>query len=343
LHTLLLPHTVAVVVATEGTAESTVVPTTIKPVVSLQWNPSHAVLLAAVGTLTVIIATGTAGPNDADLTTALLQAARDGGTAMKKNAADGGRAGKAVTWIPIQSDEAPISASPQPAGPICALRTLRDVADCRWQAKGDYFCTVSPKAGAAAVLVHQLSKGHSQQPFSKAKGESQLACFHPNKPFMFVASQQHVRIYHLVKQALVKRLITGCRWISSMDVHHSGDHLIVGSLDRRVLWFDLDLSPSPYKTLKYHERAVRACRFARRYPLMASASDDGVVHVFHAMVYDDLMKNPLVVPVKILRGHEITSTGGSSKLGVLACCWHPTQPWLFTAGADGKIFLYQDI
>lgn len=36
-----------------------------------------------------------------------------------------------------------------------------------------------------------------------------------------------------------------------MDVHPSGDHLIIGSLDRRMIWFDLDLSNTPYKTLKY--------------------------------------------------------------------------------------------
>ena len=72
---------------------------------------------------------------------------------------------------------------------------------------------------------------------------------------------------------------------------------------------------------------------------MATASDDGVVHVFHSMVYSDLMRNPLIVPVKILRGHDVTK----NKLGVLAITFHPTQPWLFTGGADGKIFLYQDI
>jgi ribosome biogenesis protein ERB1 len=45
-------------------------------------------------------------------------------------------------------------------------------------------------------------------------------------------------------------LLTGCRWISTMDVHPSGDHVIIGSLDRRMVWFDLDLSSTPYKTLK---------------------------------------------------------------------------------------------
>jgi ribosome biogenesis protein ERB1 len=133
-------------------------------------------------------------------------------------------------------------------------------------------------------------------------------------------------------------LISGCRWISSIDVHPSGDHLIIGSLDRRMIWFDLDLSPTPYKTLKYHERALRSVKFHNRYPLMASASDDGAVHVFHSMVYSDLMRNPLIVPVKILRGHTVRN-----KLGVLNLSFHPTQPWLFTGGADGRIFLFQDI
>lgn len=50
---------------------------------------------------------------------------------------------------------------------------------------------------------------------------------------------------------------------------------------------------------------MRAAQFHRHYPLMASASDDGSIHVFHATVYSDLLRNPLVVPLKILRGHEV--------------------------------------
>ena len=30
----------------------------------------------------------------------------------------------------------------------------------------------------------------------------------------------------------------------------SGDNLIVGSYDRRLCWFDMDLSTKPYKTLR---------------------------------------------------------------------------------------------
>ena len=79
--------------------------------------------------------------------------------------------------------------------------------------------------------------------------------------------------------------------------------------------------------------------FHGRHPLFASAGDDGTVHVFHGMVYSDLMQNPLLVPVKILRGHKQDAAG----LGVLDCCFHPSHPWLFTAGADGTARLFTDV
>jgi len=49
----------------------------------------------------------------------------------------------------------------------------------------------------------------------------------------------------------------------------------------------------------------------------------------------DLMTNPLIVPVKILRGHKI-----EDYLGVLDCAFHPTQPWIFSAGGDSLISLF---
>jgi len=35
-----------------------------------------------------------------------------------------------------------------------------------------------------------------------------------------------------------------------MDVHPSGDHLIVGGYDRKLYWFDLELSDKPYKIMR---------------------------------------------------------------------------------------------
>ncbi len=60
-----------------------------------------------------------------------------------------------------------------------------------------------------------------------------------------------MRLYNLAEQTLLKTLMPGTRWISSMDVHPSGDHLIVGGYDRKLCWFDLELSDKPYKILRY--------------------------------------------------------------------------------------------
>jgi ribosome biogenesis protein ERB1 len=55
-------------------------------------------------------------------------------------------------------------------------------------------------------------------------------------------------------------------------------------------------------------------------------------------VRSDLMQNPQIVPVKILRGHEVVNG-----VGVMSVIFHPSQPWVFSAGADGKVVLFQDL
>ena len=205
-----------------------------------------------------------------------------------------------------------------------------------WHKKGDYFAVCQPDAPGAPVLVHQLRKRRSQAVIKKNKGSKvQCVLFHPSRPIFYVATQQHVRVYNLVKQELMQRLLPGLRFISSMDIHPGGDNLIVGSYDKKTAWFDTELSAKPYKILRNHKLAVRSVAYHPRYPLFATASDDCDAHVFHGMVYNDLAQNPFIVPVKILRGHK--ESGG---LGVLDCKWHPTQPWLVTSGADATVRLF---
>ncbi|KIS66931.1 uncharacterized protein UMAG_05714 [Mycosarcoma maydis] len=208
-----------------------------------------------------------------------------------------------------------------------------------WHNKGDYFATVCPDsaAGSAGLLIHQLSKHRSQSPFRKAsKGSSiQKLVFHPTKPWIFVATQRYIRIYDLMAQSLIKTLQSGFKWISTLDVHPSGDHLMVGSYDKKLAWFDLDLSARPYKVLKYHARAIRSVHFSTSWNLVADASDDGTLQLFYAKVGADYGENLTLVPLKVLRGHEV-----KNGLGVLDVKWHPNQPWLFSAGADGNALLW---
>lgn len=83
--------------------------------------------------------------------------------------------------------------------------------------------------------------------------------------------------------------------------------------------------------------AVRDVAYHPRLPLFASAADDATIHIYHGRVYADLLSNPLIVPLKILRGHAI-----KDHIGVLSVVFHPTLPWVFSAAADGVIHLYTD-
>ena len=146
--------------------------------------------------------------------------------------------------------------------------------------------------------------------------------------------------------------MTGFRWISSLDVHPLGEHLIVGGYDKKLCWFDLELGDKPYKVLRYdfavlfdlkrshaffryHARAIRSLKFHPTYPLFASSSDDGSIQVFHGRVYNDSMTDPLIVPLKVLRGHDVRDG-----LGVLQIKWCSRQPWLVSAGADGNVAVW---
>jgi len=185
-------------------------------------------------------------------------------------------------------------------------------------------------------IISTLSKHLTQLPFRKLKGLAQSAMFHPSKPIFFVATRQTIRSYDLSKQQLLKIIQPGARWISSFDVHSGGDNIIVGSYDKRLLWHDLDLSVRPYKILRYHSRAIRQVRYHQGgLPLFADASDDGSLQIFHGKVVDDMMENATIVPLKVLKGHQV-----KKELGVLDIEWHPTQPWICSAGADGTCRLW---
>lgn len=129
-------------------------------------------------------------------------------------------------------------------------------------------CNDTNLASDGGVWIHQVTKRHSQSPFKKVKGTVQMVLFHPKKPNFFVAvrifrlsipsttadtvqqTKTYVRLYNLSEQKLIKTLIPGIKWISSMSVHPSGDHIIVGGYDRKLCWFDLELSDKPYKILR---------------------------------------------------------------------------------------------
>jgi len=199
--------------------------------------------------------------------------------------------------------------------------------------------TGGASAGAsAAVLVHQRRRRATQPLFQRNRGRVAAAVFHPTRPIIYVATQRHVYGYDLAKQALCAKLAAGGGPLACLALHPRGGHLLAGGGDRRVAWFDLELGKRPHKTFASHTGPVAGVAFHPRYPLFASASDDATAHVFHGRVYDDLASEPLIVPLRVLRGHEEVRHAG-----VTALAWHPTQPWLLTAGADGTTRLWVNV
>lgn len=224
------------------------------------WNPNrdHQLLAVAAAKKVFLIATGTGSADQTELTNALVGDADDSISAEVKDEGEEVVIDEAEAAIEPEAlkKKLPVSwrfysgtkdkhknnTSARPwlerrvgTGIRVVLHHTSDVKDIAWHYKGDYLSTVTPAAGSSAVLIHQISKRKTQNPFSKSVGQVQAVLFHPSKPFFFHATQRHVRIYNLVKQAMVKKLSSGVKWISSMDVHPNGDHLIVGSYDRYVL------------------------------------------------------------------------------------------------------------
>ena len=162
-----------------------------------------------------------------------------------------------------------------------------------WHSKADYLSTMAHNIQSTSqVLIHSLSKASSQKPFSTTNGIIQCVSFHPTKPHFFAATQTTVFQYNLQKQSIVSKYRSGAKWISSISMHPKGDNFILGTYDKKVLWFDMDMSgETPYKSLKYHDKAIRKVSFHtnNKYPLFASASDDGAINIFYGMVYNDLL------------------------------------------------------
>lgn len=313
-----------------------------EPVHAVRWRPSKesSVLAIAAGDNVYLCSPALEEADEPKSTAG--QAVLDAGWGFAASASSN-KSSSAMPW-------ARPSSKLQQQGVSVLIRLGHGAKSVSFHAAGNHFVTVCPGTdvpASQAIAVHTIAKHQTQLPFKKrirGGGTPQVAHFHPTKPLLYVANQRLIRAYDLSKQALLKIIQPGARWISSFDVHPTSsstagsDNLIVGSYDRRLLWMDLELSPRPYKTLRFHEKAIRSVKFhpaTHRYPLFADGSDDGSIKIFHGSVTSDMMSNAQIVPLKVLRGHQVS--GG---LGVMDLDWHPNHPWLVSAGGDGTCRLW---
>ncbi|PRP75644.1 ribosome biogenesis protein bop1-like [Planoprotostelium fungivorum] len=290
-----------------------------EPVVHVAWNPNPSKHVIAIATDTYLfIANAMVGiPEVVESCDEMFE--RIGKLSSSKKA-----------WFPATQKH-------QKTGIRFKLVMKGAVEYVSWHKQGDYLISVSPDNTHKneILLVHQLSTKKTQHIFKNPHGKITCAKFHPSRPLIYVATQTAVKIYNLSNMTCEKKFKSGVKYISSIDIHPKGDNFILSSYDKKVAWFDEELSTKAYKTMKYHRAAVRKVAFHPSYPLFASCSDDLHVQIFHASVYDELDKNAMIVPLRILRGH--TEKEG---LGVLDLCWHPSQPWIFSAGGDHTVRLW---
>lgn len=219
---------------------------------------------------------------------------------------------------------------------IICLSTLHSLSGVDWHSAGDYFATFTEENISSALIIHRFSNLRSQTVFSKSVGNIQQIRWHPKKPLLYIACKRIIYCLNLKSCKIVSRFTGPHSWITCFDVHSSGLNIIMGGMDGKVSWFDIDLSHAPYKTFNYHRtHCVRACAFhshANYKHLWATAGDDGKVYIFYCRMFRDKFADPVLIPLKIL------SLKGNHRC--LDIKWHSTQPWIFVACSDSIVRKY---
>ena len=145
------------------------------------WSPNAALslLAVAVDTSVVIVNTGLGDKVIISNTDDILAKADE-----KSDAAEEDDSKKApAAWTTFDANSADASVQ----GFRVKITHAKPVSQVTWHGRGDYFAVTLKDGANMSVLIHQLSKRRSQNPFSKAKGIVQCVMFHPTRPFFFVA------------------------------------------------------------------------------------------------------------------------------------------------------------
>ena len=86
-------------------------------------------------------------------------------------------------------------------------------------------------------------------------------CLAIPQPLFFVASQNHVRVYNLVKQQLVRKLLGGAGRFTSLALHPTGDHVLTGA----VPFLPVTACSCPLLSLQHNEYLnLSYCRVCMR-------------------------------------------------------------------------------
>lgn len=206
-----------------------------------------------------------------------------------------------------------------------------------WHCKGDFFSVLGKsELGKTHVNIFNLSSLQYFSPSNKNKGEIRSVSFHPTKPQFYVCSESNVLIYDLKQQELIRKFVSNLNPIISICLHPLGTDFVAGSLGGKVAWFQADLSEKPYLQMdQYHEGKIKSLVFHNKYNLLSSASKEGKVLLYYSKVYDDILKDPLIVPLTTLKSVYNYKAGDINSTG-----FHPNYPWILTCGSNKLISVW---
>ena len=204
----------------------------------IRWNPNplRSIVAVCVGKVCHLIKVGMSTKKILDNTNNFMDYAMNGGgsNTVEEESDDENKTtnkrktSSTTTWSEWTSDVPSINHVFEEGATVSLPDWIR-AKEVVWHAKGDYFSTKCDAGSKKNVcMVHQLSKCTSAALFRKVD-QIQSMAFHPTKPFIFLATLKHVHVYSLSSPVkLKKKLKSSAKHMSSIVVHPSGDHILIG-------------------------------------------------------------------------------------------------------------------
>lgn len=203
-----------------------------------------------------------------------------------------------------------------------------------WHHKGDFVCTSGSKI--SEICVHQVSTKISQRLFIEGNKTISKTMFHPLKPYLLIASKEHIIVYDLKVQQIFRKFAFEFTRVTTMDLHPSGEHFLVGCENGKLYWYNIELSSEPERSISF-SKSVVSLSFHRIYPLFLLELSDSSVQIFSCFVIG-LLSGVSIQPLKTIRESSLEIFQESHQ-----SVFHSTQPWLFRTGINYEVLLYSEV
>ncbi|KAH8740237.1 hypothetical protein FG386_001512 [Cryptosporidium ryanae] len=245
-----------------------------------------------------------------------------------------------LSWNQIKIDYSKHNSIFKTVNNLVLIKHQSTIKSLSWHNKGGYLAVVSPRSISPSqrVIIHSINRCSSITAFKKLNGMVKSVQFHNVNPWLVVATQKCVRIIDLTSsktgnsklgnqntnKKLVKKLI-GFEDPTCISIDSTGKHIFVGQSNGRIAWYDLDLSNTPYRLLRYSDSSIKQIQFHLNKSMLFTSNKNGNINVFYSKMPNDIMSEPTFIPLKLIKEEFSIITSS---------VWHSKQPWIFSAGIN---------